>query len=99
MKLLLLNAILTIKFGLAHLGKCCSTYELLSQVLKEIGTVKAYDSHSSVAQCTFGESCEAVEADFDDDTCLHYKYDNLISNVCCKNFQITVFKLMHDLFY
>ena len=28
MKLPLLHAILTIKFGLARLGKCCSTYEL-----------------------------------------------------------------------
>ena len=73
MKLPLLNAILTIKFGLARLGKCCSTYKLPNQVLKEIGTAKAYDSHSSVAQCTSGESCEAVEADVDDDTCFHYE--------------------------
>ena len=67
MKLPLLHAILAIRFGLARLGKCCSTYELPDQALKEIGTVKAYDGHSSVAQCTSGESCEA---DVDDDTLL-----------------------------
>ena len=63
MKLPLLHAILTIKFGLARLGKCCSTYELPNRALKEIGTVKACDSHSLVAQ-----SCEA---DVDDDSFLH----------------------------
>ena len=30
--------------------------------MNEIGTIKAYDSQSSVAQCTSSESCEAVEA-------------------------------------
>ena len=73
MKLPLFHTILTIKFGLACSGRCCSTYELLNQALKEIGTGKAYDSHSVVAQCTSGESCEAVEADVDDDTCIHYE--------------------------
>ena len=39
-----MNAILTIKFGL-RVGKCCSTYDLPSHVLKEIGTLAAYQSH------------------------------------------------------
>ena len=72
-KLSLLNAILTVKFGLARLGKCCSTYELPYQVLKIIDTAKVYDSHSSVAQCSSGASCEAVETDVDDDTCLYFE--------------------------
>ena len=40
-----MNAILTIKFRLIGVGKCCSTYDLPSHVLKEIGTLAAYQSH------------------------------------------------------
>ena len=39
------KAILTIKFGLIRVGKCCSTYGLPSHVLKEIGTLAAYQSY------------------------------------------------------
>ena len=45
MSLKVLNAILTIKFGLIRVGKCCSTYDLPSHVLKEIGTLASYQSH------------------------------------------------------
>ena len=45
MCLKVLNAILTIKFGLINVGKCCSTYDLPSHVLKEIGNLSAYQSH------------------------------------------------------
>ena len=45
MSLKVLNAILTIKFGLIIVGKCCLTYDLPSHVLKEIGTLTAYQSH------------------------------------------------------
>ena len=45
MSLKVLNAILTLKFGLIRVGKCCSTYDLPSHVLKEIGTLAAYQSH------------------------------------------------------
>ena len=68
MKLPLLNAILTIKFGLACLGKCCFTYELPEQVLKEIGTTRAYDNYSLFSQCTTSASCKA---DVDDNKWLY----------------------------
>ena len=45
MSLKVLNAILTIKFGLIRVGKCCSTHDLPSHVLKEIGNLAAYQSH------------------------------------------------------
>ena len=45
MSLKVMNAILTIKFGLIRVGKCCSTNDLSSHVLKEIGTLAAYQSH------------------------------------------------------
>ena len=45
MSLKVLNAILTIKFGLIRVGKCCSTYDLPSHVLKEIETLAAYQPH------------------------------------------------------
>ena len=46
MSLKLLNAILTIKFGLIKAGKCCSIYALPSHVSKEIGTLAAYQYHN-----------------------------------------------------
>ena len=44
MSLNLLHAILAIKFKLIREGKCCSIYDLPSHVLKEIGTLTAYQS-------------------------------------------------------
>ena len=45
MKTNLLHSLLTIKFGLIRLGKCCATYQLPETVLKQIGTAKAYQSN------------------------------------------------------
>ena len=50
MKLQLLNAILTIKFGLIRRGKCCSTYQLQPEVIRDIGTVAAYQTHASQSE-------------------------------------------------
>ena len=38
MKLQLLNAIRSIKFGLIRRGNCCSTYQLPPKVVRDIGT-------------------------------------------------------------
>ena len=42
MSLKVLNAILTIKFGLIRVGKCCLTYNLPSHVLKELETLASF---------------------------------------------------------
>ena len=42
MKVFTLNNILTIKYGLKRLGKCCHEYDLPTQVLKKIGTCESY---------------------------------------------------------
>lgn len=49
MTLELLNAILTIKFGLIRKGKCCSTYSFPSEVIKEIGTVAVYQNQTELS--------------------------------------------------
>ena len=65
----LLNAILTIKFGLIRGGKCCLTYDLPSPVLKEIGTVAAYQSHDVNQRASTSsdnsQSCQNDEENFE----------------------------------
>lgn len=39
-----LNAILTIKYGLRRNEKCCYDYKLPKEVLKKIGSLRAYES-------------------------------------------------------
>ena len=68
MSLKLLNAILTIKFGLIRAGKCCLTYDLSSHVLKEIGTLDAYQSHDvhqgASTSSDNSQSCQNDEKNF-----------------------------------
>ena len=42
MKIDLLNAILTVRFGLIRKKQCCMSYKLPDSVVKKIGTVEAY---------------------------------------------------------
>ena len=45
MTLKVLNAILTIKFGLIRVGKCCLTFDLPSHELKKIENFAVYQSY------------------------------------------------------
>ena len=64
MSLKLLNAVLTIKFLLIRVGKCCSTYDLPSHVLKEIGTLAAYQSHDvNQGASTSSDNCQSCQND------------------------------------
>ena len=57
MSLQLLNAIITIKFGLIRVGKCCSSYDLPSHVVREIGSLSAYQSRDQGASTSNNNGC------------------------------------------
>ena len=73
MSLKFLNAILRNKFGRIRVGKCCSTYDLPSHVLKEIGTLAAYQSHDVNQEASTSSDnsqlCQSDEENFEELFC------------------------------
>lgn len=79
MKMNLLHSLLTIKFGLIRLGKCCATYQLPETVLKQIGTAEVYKSNfvsqpssTSLQPCIDVPSMEMDASDEDEDIYLNF---------------------------
>lgn len=58
-----LTAVLAVKYGLQKAGKCCYNYTLPADVLKKIGTLEAYEKHTSEAASTSSFQCTAVDID------------------------------------
>ena len=58
-----LNALLTIRYGLRRNGSCCYDYKLPKEVLKSIGTLKAYESSQFQAGCSHTQPQQGAAPD------------------------------------
>ena len=58
-----LNALLTIKYGLRRNGNCCCDYKLPNEVLKNIGSLKTYESSQAHPHTSQQEVSSAAEDD------------------------------------
>lgn len=58
-----LNALLTIRYGLRRNGSCCYDYKLPKEVLKSIGTLKAYESSQPQAGCSHTQPQQSAARD------------------------------------
>ena len=65
MQLLMLSAILAVKYGLKRHGKCCKNFHLPSQVIRKIGTTESYNHKKpSNMQLFCSKSSEDAQFDF-----------------------------------
>ena len=60
-----LTTVLAVKFGLQKVGKCCYNYTLPADVLKKIGTLEAYEKHTTSLEASTSTSQSTAVDDWD----------------------------------